>query len=70
MNTENHPRTELEPRGRLCKVTEVCGYLAMSRSAVYELMDKGALPYVKIGRSRRVALSAVLTLIESSRVGR
>jgi excisionase family DNA binding protein len=70
MNSEKHPGTELEPRGRLCKVKEVSGYLAMSRSAIYELMERGELAYVKIGRSRRIPLSAVLALIEANRVGR
>jgi len=69
MDSEKHTGTELESRGRLCKVKEVSGYLAISRSAVYELMERGALAYVKLGRSRRVPMSAVLALIESNRVG-
>ncbi|MFF2301957.1 helix-turn-helix domain-containing protein [Streptomyces sp. NPDC058128] len=31
-------------------------YLSFGRSTVYELMAAGDLPYVKVGRSRRIRL--------------
>ena len=53
----------------LLKVREVARLLQLSRSAVYTLMDRGELPYVKIGASRRVERAAVHKLIEAGRVG-
>ena len=53
----------------LLKVREVAQLLQLSRSVVYTLMERGELPYVKIGASRRVERAAVQKLIEASRVG-
>ncbi len=53
----------------LGRVKEVQRRLSMSRSGVYGLMDKGILPYVKIGKCRRVPLEAVEKLIRDSTVG-
>ena len=53
----------------LLKVREVARLLQLSRSAVYTLMERGELPYVKIGASRRVERAAVHKLIETGRVG-
>ena len=53
----------------LLKVREVARLLQLSRSAVYTLMERGELPYVKIGASRRVERAAVHKLIEAGRVG-
>jgi excisionase family DNA binding protein len=35
-------------------------FLGISRSLVYELMESGELPYVKIGRSRRLPHRALI----------
>jgi excisionase family DNA binding protein len=48
---------------RCLKVQAVAQVLAISRAQVYKLMDAGELPYVKIGKSRRVRLDAVRELI-------
>ena len=56
--------------GGLQPVPEVAKFLAISRSKVYQLMDSGELPYVKLGKSRRVRWPDVLRLIEESTVGR
>jgi excisionase family DNA binding protein len=48
---------------RVVRVTEVAHQLSMSRSAIYGLMEKGLLPFVKIGKSRRVPLDAVEKLV-------
>ena len=53
---------------KLLRVTEVAGCLTVSRSNVYSLMDRGALPYVKIGKSRRVRPEDVAKLIEQGTV--
>jgi len=49
-------------RDGLMAVKEAAGFLGLSRSKLYELMDNGQLPYVKIGRSRRVPRQAVVEL--------
>lgn len=51
-------------------VNEVAEFLGVSRSKVYTLMDEGDLPYVKLGKTRRVVWDDVLKLIEQNIVGR
>ena len=46
----------------LLSVEEAMAFLSVGRTTVYELMDKGFLPYAKIGRSRRVPRRAVVEL--------
>jgi excisionase family DNA binding protein len=43
--------------------------LAVSRSTVYALMDRGELAYVQIGRARRVPKRAVAVLLERNLKG-
>jgi excisionase family DNA binding protein len=50
------------------KVMEAAKYLSVSRSTIYELMGSGALPYAKIGRSRRIPRRALIELAEKSLV--
>lgn len=54
----------------LVGVTEASKYLSLSRSALYGLMDRGELDYVKIGRSRRITRQAILELVDRCRVSR
>jgi excisionase family DNA binding protein len=42
-----------EPPDHL-KIPEVCKRLRLGRTAVYGLMERGELPYLKFGRARRV----------------
>jgi excisionase family DNA binding protein len=51
-------------------VQAVAQFLAISRSKVYQLMDSGDLPYVKLGKSRRVRWTDVLQLVEDNTVSR
>ena len=51
-------------------VTTVAKYLSLSRSKVYQLMESGHLPYVKIGKSRRLRWSDVYALVNESVVKR
>lgn len=51
------------------KVEEAQRLLSLSRAAVYKLMDDGQLSWVKIGRARRIPLSAIRALIERNTVG-
>jgi excisionase family DNA binding protein len=53
----------------LCTVRQVADRLSLSRSSVYSLMDGGQLPYVKLGRSRRIWWNDVLRMAESHTVG-
>lgn len=53
----------------LLRVNECCRFLGISRSLVYELMDAGKIPFVKIGRSRRVPRQALKEFAASHFVG-
>ena len=46
----------------LLTVREAAEFLSISRSKLYEMMDNGELPFVKLGRSRRVPRRAVVEL--------
>lgn len=54
---------------RLLKVSEVCDRLNLSSPYVYELMNRGELPYVRFGKARRVKPADLEALIERSTVG-
>lgn len=43
----------------LVAVAEAAAFLGVSRSALYLMMDRGELPFVKLGRSRRVPKRAL-----------
>ena len=62
---ENH--LELVNEG-LERVSEVARFLGLSRSQVYKLMDEGELPYVKIGKSRRIPRQAMVSLAANNLV--
>jgi excisionase family DNA binding protein len=51
-------------------VQAVAEFLAISRSKVYQLMESGELPYVKLGKSRRVRWADVLQLVDENTVSR
>ena len=51
-------------------VPDVARYLKMSRSMIYLLMERGELPYVKIGRTRRVKAEDVKQLVDQNFVSR
>jgi excisionase family DNA binding protein len=46
----------------LFTITETGAFLKVSRATVYNLMDRGELPFVKVGRTRRIPKRAVLQL--------
>ena len=56
--------------GGLRPVRAVANFLSISRSKVYQLMEAGELPYVKLGKTRRVRWSDVLKLVEQNTVVR
>ena len=51
-------------------VNKVARFLSLSRSKVYSLMETGELPYVKLGKSRRVRWEDVLQLVARNTVVR
>jgi excisionase family DNA binding protein len=44
----------------LTDVRGAAAFLCLSRSSLYSLMDAGALPYVKLGRARRIPRRALI----------
>ena len=48
--------TSLEGQVRLVTIPAAAQLLGVSRSKLYELLAEGALPTVRIGRSRRIAM--------------
>ncbi len=46
----------------LLTVREAAAFLRLSRSNLYALMERGELPFVKLGRSRRIPRRAVIAL--------
>jgi excisionase family DNA binding protein len=53
----------------LVTVPDVAQHLSMCRSRVYQMMDSGRLPYVKLGRCRRILWTDVEALIAQNRIG-
>ena len=52
-------QAEMPPVRLLLTVPETSEALGVSRSAVYELMDRGAVRNIKIGRSHRVLITSL-----------
>ena len=48
--------------GGLDRIDEAAEFLGLSRSYIYDLMDRGELRYVKVGRSRRIPHQAIIEL--------
>lgn len=55
---------------QLIRVSVAAKHLAVSKAKIYGMMDSGALPYVKLGKSRRIARGVLNDLIATSTVGR
>lgn len=54
----------------LMTVAEAGRFLSLSRASIYNLMDRGELPFAKLGRSRRIPRRAVVELAARSLKGR
>ena len=50
-------------------IPEAAKLLGLSRATVYNLMDKGDLPYVKLGRSRRIRRTDLEEALERHKYG-
>jgi excisionase family DNA binding protein len=59
-------KLEAEP---LLTVAEAAVMLNVGRTLLYKLMYRGDLPYVRIGRTRRVHMKDLIDLISRSRIG-
>ncbi len=44
------------------RISEAARFLGVSRSYIYRLMRSGVLPFVKLGKSRRLPIRAVRML--------
>ena len=53
----------------LVSLRDAMAFLSIGRSTIYELMEKGMLPYSKIGRSRRIPKRALLRLAQATLKG-
>ena len=58
-------KTELLEEG-LTTVMEAASFLGLSRSLLYQLMDRGELAYVEIGRARRIPRRALVELASNN----
>jgi excisionase family DNA binding protein len=67
MEDKNRPQ-ELVADG-LLRVREAATFLSLSVASVYALMERGELPYIKIGRSRRIPRAALVELAAKNMVG-
>ena len=65
--TEAPKQSSVDAPG-LKPVSAVAKFLAISRSKVYQLMESGQLPYVKLGKSRRVRWADVLKLVDDNTI--
>ena len=64
----SHPRVPQEPL--FYRPVEAAEALRVSRSKVYELMNRGAIPWVRVGKVRRVPVEALRQLIRTRVVDR
>ncbi len=60
-----HPQWELVKDG-LVDVREAMRFTGLSRSSIYMLMENGSLPYVTLGRARRIPRNAWVELAASN----
>jgi excisionase family DNA binding protein len=67
------PEVEMSEREQvvsdgLVNVPEAARFLGLSRSKIYQLMDRGELRYAKLGKNRRIPRSALVELAAKSLV--
>lgn len=57
----------MENAEQLLTVNQVCARLQMSRASIYRLIGANRLRSIKLGRSRRIALSDLTAYLDSIR---
>ena len=63
------PVTEPIVADGLLTIKEAGAFLKVSRATIYTLMDSGDLPFVKIGRARRIPKRAVIEFAQRNLFG-
>jgi excisionase family DNA binding protein len=53
----------------LFTVAQATQFLGLSKTMLYQLMERGRLPYVRIGRSRRIPKRVLVQLAAAHLVG-
>lgn len=53
----------------LVTVKEAANYLRLSRATIYNLMESGHMPYVKIGKSRRIPRKSLCDIVSKNITG-
>lgn len=53
----------------LVSIREAARFLSLSRSTLYQMMDKGELHYAKIGGARRIPRQALKSLAQDCLLG-
>jgi excisionase family DNA binding protein len=59
---EQNLQTPIEPL--LVRVEEAARLLSLSRSTIYEMLDRNELPSVRCGAARRIPLAALRAWVE------
>jgi excisionase family DNA binding protein len=67
-DVERQPRTR-QVEAELLRVTEAAEFLALSRTKVYEMAERGEIPAVKIGTAVRIPRRRLLEWIEAQTTG-
>ena len=62
MADQNSSTLSMEPL--LVRVEEAARLLSLSRSTIYEMLDRGELPSVRCGAARRIPLAALRAWVE------
>jgi excisionase family DNA binding protein len=62
MTETNLAAARIEPL--LVRVEEAARLLSLSRSTIYEMLDRGELPSVRCGTARRIPLAALRAWVE------
>lgn len=63
MNENNNPKPASEPE--LLRVDEVAKLLALGRTKVYEMAERGQIPAMKIGTAVRIPRRKLLDWIDA-----
>lgn len=66
-NSVKRDQAKLEPL--LVTVTEAATILSLSRSTIYQMLDKQELPSIKHGTARRIPMFALKAWIEGQLYG-
>ncbi len=56
------PDTQLDP-SMLLRPAQACEWLGVGRSTLFELIASGSLASVKVGRARRISVSALRSYV-------